>query len=79
MKNLKTTQVIIQSQFMALQIYRTRENRKFCTEKGIRMSVPPLGRPPKILIKNRRNKLNGMKDYGIILRVNSGKQKEDLV
>jgi len=29
------------------QIYRTRANRAFCQEKGIRMSGPPLGRPPK--------------------------------
>jgi hypothetical protein len=28
------------------QIYRTRENRKFCQERGIRISGPPLGRPP---------------------------------
>lgn len=27
------------------QIYRTRENRDFCKEKGIRMSGPKLGRP----------------------------------
>ena len=27
------------------QIYRTRENRKFCKERGIRISGPPLGRP----------------------------------
>ncbi len=29
------------------QIYRTRANRAFCKEKGIRMNGPPLGRPPK--------------------------------
>ena len=29
------------------QIYRTRENRKFCKSKGIRMSGPKLGRPGK--------------------------------
>lgn len=29
------------------QIYRTRANRAFCKEKGIRISGPPLGRPPK--------------------------------
>jgi len=29
------------------QIYRTRENRKFCDEHGIRMSGPKLGRPGK--------------------------------
>ena len=28
------------------KIYRTRENRAFCKERGIRMSGPPLGRPP---------------------------------
>lgn len=29
------------------QIYRTRANRAFCSEHGIRMSGPKLGRPPK--------------------------------
>lgn len=29
------------------QIYRTRANRSFCKERGIRMSGPPLGRPPQ--------------------------------
>ncbi|NEP61009.1 MAG: transposase, partial [Symploca sp. SIO2G7] len=29
------------------QVYRTRKNRAFCKERGIRMSGPPLGRPPK--------------------------------
>ena len=28
------------------QIYRTRENRAYCQQRGIRMSGPPLGRPP---------------------------------
>ncbi|VXD17582.1 transposase (fragment) [Planktothrix paucivesiculata PCC 9631] len=28
------------------KIYRTRDNRAWCKEKGIRMSGPPLGRPP---------------------------------
>ena len=31
------------------KIYRTRDNLKFCREKGIRLSGPPLGRPPKAL------------------------------
>lgn len=30
---------------LADQIYRTRENRSFCKEKGIRLSGPKLGRP----------------------------------
>ncbi|NER40186.1 MAG: IS5 family transposase [Oscillatoria sp. SIO1A7] len=29
------------------KIYRTRDNRNWCKEKGIRMSGSPLGRPPK--------------------------------
>lgn len=29
------------------KIYRTRENRAYCKQHGIRMSGPPLGRPPK--------------------------------
>ena len=29
------------------KIYRTRENRTFCKERGIRISGPPLGRPQK--------------------------------
>ena len=29
------------------QIYRTRENRRWCRERGIRLSGPPLGRTPK--------------------------------
>jgi hypothetical protein len=29
------------------QIYRTRANRAYCKERGIRLSGPPLGRPPK--------------------------------
>lgn len=33
------------------QIYRNRKNIKFCKEHGIRLSEPPLGRPPKDLSK----------------------------
>ncbi len=33
-------------------IYRTRENRKFCKKHNIRMSGPPLGRPPKQTAEN---------------------------
>ena len=32
---------------LADKIYQNRENRAFCKEHGIRMSGPPLGRPPK--------------------------------
>lgn len=34
------------------QIYKTRDNRKFCKKRGIRLSGPPLGRPPKETSKN---------------------------
>lgn len=33
-------------------IYRTRENRKFCKQHGIRMSGPALGRPPQETTEN---------------------------
>ncbi len=33
------------------KIYRNRENRAWCKEKGIRISGPPLGRPPKNVSK----------------------------
>ena len=38
------------------RIYRTRENRNWCKERGIRMSGPPLGRPPKNVSKEQRKK-----------------------
>lgn len=36
------------------QIYRTRANRSYCKEKGIRMSGKPLGRPPKNISKEQK-------------------------
>lgn len=30
------------------KIYRNRDNRRFCKQKGIRLSGPKLGRPPKV-------------------------------
>lgn len=51
------------------KIYRTRENRKWCKERGIRLSGVPLGRPPKNLSaqvkkqaqldENFRNRIEG--------------------
>ena len=35
------------------KIYRTRANRAYCTQRGIRLSGPPLGRPPKPTEENR--------------------------
>ena len=36
------------------QIYRTRGNRAYCKEKGIRMSGKPLGRPPQNISKEKK-------------------------
>ena len=38
------------------QIYRTRANRAWCKERGIRLSGPPLGRPPKDNEKNEQRR-----------------------
>lgn len=35
------------------KIYRTRANRAYCRTRGIRLSGPPLGRPPKQTEENR--------------------------
>ncbi|AFW95735.1 IS5 family IS5 ssgr transposase [Anabaena sp. 90] len=45
------------------KIYRTRENRAWCQERGIRISGPPLGRPPKNVSKE--NKKQAAYDEGI--------------
>ena len=34
------------------QIYRTRQNRRYCKKHGIRLSGPPLGRPKKVTTEN---------------------------
>ena len=36
------------------KIYRTRENRAWCKERGIRISGPPLGRPPVNITKETK-------------------------
>lgn len=36
------------------KIYRTRENRAWCKERGIRISGPPLGRPPVNISKESK-------------------------
>ena len=38
-------------------IYRTRENRRFCTEHGIRLGGPPLGRPKKYPTRAERRQV----------------------
>ena len=36
------------------KIYRTQQNRAWCKERGIRISGPPLGRPPKNISKEKK-------------------------
>jgi hypothetical protein len=36
------------------RIYRTRSNRAFCKERGIRISGPPLGRPPAFVSDEKK-------------------------
>jgi hypothetical protein len=36
------------------KIYRTRSNRAFCKDKGIRISGPPLGRPPANISRDKK-------------------------
>ena len=45
------------------RIYRTRENRAWCKERGIRISGPPLGRPPVNLSKEKKKQ--ALEDEGI--------------
>jgi hypothetical protein len=45
------------------KIYRTRENRAWCKERGIRISGPPLGRPPKNVSKE--DKQQALEDESI--------------
>lgn len=44
------------------QIYRTRKNRKYCKAHGIRLSGPPLGRPPAQAEKQRETKMQARRD-----------------
>ena len=49
------------------KIYRTRENRAWCKEKGIRISGVPLGRPPKKVSKEVKKQTR--EDEGIRNRI----------
>ena len=44
------------------KIYRTRGNRKYCNLQGIRLSGPPLGRPPSEREKQREVQLQVRQD-----------------
>ena len=60
------------------RIYRTRENRAWCKEKGIRISGLPLGRP-RANVSKERSKLHMMKELEMQLRASLGKENVDLV
>jgi len=49
------------------KIYRTRANRAYCKQRGIRLSGPPLGRPPKNL--SAADKQQARRDEAIRSRV----------
>ena len=51
------------------QIYRTRKNRKFCKENGIRLSGRALGRPPKETTENKES-LAAMKKQARVDEIN---------
>ena len=53
-KNLKTLLDIIHYQSMWIEFIEKRENRAWCKERGIRISGPPLGRPPKNVSKENK-------------------------
>jgi hypothetical protein len=61
------------------RIYRTKENRAWCKEKGIRISGSPLGRPQQMSVKKERSKLHMMKELEMQLRASLGKVNADLV
>ena len=44
------------------QIYRNRQNRAFCKEKGIRISGPALGRPKQIASEEKKTAYTDNKD-----------------
>ena len=46
------------------QIYRTRKNREFCKRHGIRLSGPPLGRPPKDEVCKKERQAQPKQDLG---------------
>jgi hypothetical protein len=43
----------------AERIYRTRENRAWCQERGIIISGSPLGRPPAVVSKSKKKQAKG--------------------
>jgi hypothetical protein len=60
------------------RIYRTRENRAWCKERGIRISGPPLGRPPANVSKETKKQALEDEKIEMQLRASLDKEKEDL-
>ena len=48
------------------QLYRNRENLKFCKENKIRITGPPLGRPPKNRIRDRKAEYRDLCDRNAV-------------
>jgi len=59
------------------KIYRTRDNRAWCKERGIRISGLPLGRPPAHVSPEKKSKLMKMREFAVQLRESSVKASED--
>jgi IS5 family transposase len=47
---------------LADKIYRNRDNRSYCKKNGIRLSCPPLGRPPRDGRPNKELEKQDMKE-----------------
>ena len=53
------------AEVLADKIYRTRENREYCKQRGIRLSGPPLGRPSIDEEERLRQKVQERKDISV--------------
>jgi len=56
------------AEVLADKIYRTRENREYCKQRGIRLSGPPLGRPSIDEEERLRQKVQERKDISLMKR-----------
>ncbi len=57
------------------KIYRTRENRAWCKERGIRISGPKLGRPPKNVSKQDKKQALDDESFRNAIEVKFGQAK----
>ena len=63
---------------LADKLYRNRENLRFCKEKGIRLSGPRLGRPPKNAVKDPHENADSAKRNWIEGKFGEGKTRYGL-